>query len=322
LPLSADRRPVFLEQARSAGGRSPLYDALWRRLAEEPLVDELVDEYRWDTPLKVVAGLHSLVLAGRASWDDVDRALVDERELLRRYVAEQGIQTNEVQRCWMLLPCFLEVARRTGAEAFAFVELGPSAGLNLVWDRYRYHYANGSWGDPGSALELAGEERRPVPGELLALAPRVRSRVGVDAAPIDVTTAEGSQLLKSFVWPDMTARLDLLDRAIDVLRADPPQILQGDLVERLPELLVPREGALTLVVQTAVLGYLPEEGRRRVYRLLDAAGERGPLAFVYTGPSGSDDPSFYGMTIQLWPGGEREVVAYADLHGAWIDWLA
>src|SRR4051794_1092026 len=176
-----------MTQARLGAGRSRLYDALWRRLADEPLVDELVERYEWDTPLKVAGGLHYLVLAGRAAWGDVPRALVEEREFLRRHVAQQGVQTNEVQRSRILLPCFLEAARRLGTDLLDIVELGPSAGLNLVWDRYRYRYANGSWGDAGAPVELSGEERTPVPAELLTRRLRVGERVGIDLAPIDLS---------------------------------------------------------------------------------------------------------------------------------------
>jgi hypothetical protein len=104
------------------------------------------------------------VLDGRASWDAVSDALVDEREFLRGFVAEQAVQTNEVQRCWALLPCFLEAARRSGADTLDLIELGPSAGLNLVWDRDAYGYEEGAWGPAGAPLELRGEERRAVPG--------------------------------------------------------------------------------------------------------------------------------------------------------------
>jgi hypothetical protein len=312
----ADRRRVFLDQARSAAGRSPLYDALWRRLAEEPLVDELVDEYRWDTPLKLVGGLHYLVLDGRAAWDDVGRALVEERDFLRRYVAEQGVQTNEVQRCWMLLPCFLEAARRLGAEQFDVVELGSSGGLNLVWDSYRYRYANGSWGDREAPLELAGEERRPVPAELLALAPRVRSRVGLDLAPIDITTEAGAHLLRSFVWPDMTERLERLERAIAVGRRDPPTVEQADFVERLPELLA-GEGPL-LVFETNALVFVAEERRQGLEAALAEAGKRRAVALVGTSV---EAVTHSRLELQLWPEGTRETLADADFHGAWIDWL-
>jgi hypothetical protein len=312
------RAEVFLTQARAGAGRSPLYDELWRRLADEPLGDALVDgDYRWDTPLKVVGGLHYLVLAGRASWDDVGRALVEEREFLRRYVAEQGVQTNEVQRSWMLLPCFLEAARRLGAASLDVVEIGPSAGLNLVWDRYGYRYENGAWGDPASPIVLSGEERTPVPAELLELAPRVRSRVGIDLAPIDAASAEGRLLLRSFVWPDMTDRLERLDRAMELLSADPPPIVEGDVAERLPELLV-GDGPL-LVFETIALVYVPKEGRRRVDDALAEAGTRRPLAVVRTPPH---EQAHSTLELEVRPDGRRDVVARADFHGAWIDWLA
>jgi hypothetical protein len=313
----AARAEVFRAQARSAAGRSPLYDELWRRLADEPLVDALVEEDRWDTPLKVAGGLHYLVLAGRASWDDVDLALVEEREFLRRYVAEQGVQTNEVQRCWMLLPCFLEAARRLDVAGFDVLEIGPSAGLNLLWDRYGYRYANGAWGDLAATITLSGEERTPVPAGLLELAPRVRSRVGIDLAPVDVTSPEGSLLLKSFVWPDMTDRLARLERAIELVRSDPPRIVEGDVVERLPELLE-GDGPL-LVFETIALVYVSKEGRRRVDAALAEAGERRPLAVLRTPPHLRDRSV---LELQVWPGARRQVVAHADFHGAWLDWLA
>lgn len=232
-------------------------------------------------------------------------------------MVEQGIQTNEVQRCWMLLPCFLEAARRSGFDEFDLLELGPSAGLNLLWDRYRYRYANGAWGGAAAPLALAGEERTPVPAELLALPLRVRSRTGIDIAPIDVTSGHGVHLLKSFVWPDMTERLERLDRAIEVVRSEPPPIVRGDVAERLPELL--RGERPLLVFETNALVYLPGEGRRRVDAALAEAGPPRTIAFVRTAAA---DVTYSTLELQLWPGGEREILAHADFHGAWLDWLS
>src|SRR5436190_1630999 len=82
--------------------------------------------------LRLLGGVHTLVLTGRASWDRVGDALVDERDFLRGFVSEQRVQTNEVQRCWALLPCFLEAARRLDASTVDLIELGTSAGLLLL----------------------------------------------------------------------------------------------------------------------------------------------------------------------------------------------
>lgn len=71
----------------------------------------------------------------------------------------------DVQCRWALLPLFLTVARAAG-RPLELLELGCSAGLNLYWDRYRYVYDTGFWGASNSLL-LAGEQRAPVPADLL-----------------------------------------------------------------------------------------------------------------------------------------------------------
>jgi hypothetical protein len=291
-------------------------------------VNDLAPELRWDVPLRLFGGMHNLVLSGRVpdafqSWERFSRALDEEAEFLTRFIAERPIQTNEVQRSWVLLPCFLEIARRTGAEAFDLIELGPSAGLNLVWDRYRYRYEASSWGAPDAPLELEGEEHAPVPQQLFELDLAVRTRVGIEAMPIDVTTDEGARLLRSFVWADQSDRLRRLERAIEALRTDPPELVQGDFVELLPGLLAKRRtDQLTVVFQTGVLGYLAREQRSRLRSALAEAGEAAPLAFVSTGGPREPGATHWGVVLQVWPGGECELVAEADYHGSWLDWLA
>jgi hypothetical protein len=258
--------------------------------------------------LQLFSGLHYLVLAGRATWDDVGAALREEVEFLHDWVGTERVQTNEPRRCWWLVPCFIEAARRTGAEVFDCVELGCSAGLNLLWDRYGYEYAAGTFA--GSPV-FRGEERgRPVSvGEL----PRVRSRVGVDLAPPDLRTDEGVRLLKSFVWADQSQRLADLDAAIEVWRRDPPEVVVGDLVDELPQLLARRrDDGVLLVWETAVLGYLPEERREETRTLLDEAD----CVFVHTGQPENGSHDYYGLYV------DGDEVAHAEFHGAWIEWLA
>lgn len=246
------------------------------------------------------------MLAGRASWEDVGAAVRDEAEFLRGWVATERVQTNEPRRCWWLVPCFLEVARRTGTEVFDCVELGCSAGLNLLWDRYGYEYLGGRL--EGSPI-FAGEERggRVPVGPL----PRVRSRVGVDLAPPDLQTEEGVRLLKSFVWADQAQRLADLDAAIEVWRRDPPEIIVGDLVDELPALLArPRDDAVLLVWETAVLGYLPRERGEEALTLLAGA----ECVTVRTDQPQDGSRDYYGLYI------DGDEVAHAGFHGAWIEW--
>ena len=271
----------------------------------------------------MLAALHFLALSEDVDpWTDPASTVREHANWIAEFILTRGVQTNEVQRCWALLPCFLELARRAGAQSVDLIELGPSAGLNLVWDRYRYRYLAGEWGPADSPLRLAGVERAPVPSEILGTRPAVRRRVGVDLNPIDVGNDDGARLLKCFVWADQSERLHRLDLAIDALRGNPPTLVRGDFVSLLPELLAGRDDdALTIVFETAALGYVSSEGRAEVLAALDRAGADAPLGFARTTSPPGGAKGGFGLSIRLWPG-EADAVAYAGFHGAWLDWLA
>jgi hypothetical protein len=254
------------------------------------------------------------VLAGDAAWDDIADALDRHCAFLERWSTEQGVQTNEVQRAWGILPGFLSLA---DGRPFDLLELGPSAGLNLVWDRYRYRYSTGTWGD--SVLELAGDDRVSPPATLLGRRVEVARRRGVDLSPIDATTAHGARLLQSFVWADQSERLERLRRAIDVLRDDPPQLTRGDYVEALPALLADRlPGTQLVVFQTASTMYVSSDGLRRLAAVLHEASLVEEFTFLGTGASPGDNG--YGLEIQQLPGSHRRRLAVFDFHGEWLEW--
>src|SRR5204863_9677873 len=127
----------------------------------------------------------------------------------------------------------------------------------------------------------------------------------------DVATDDGARLLKCFVWADQTQRLDRMTRAIDVVRAEPPDLVSGDIAEQLPHVL---EDVPTLVFQTAVFGYVDEPTRAAVKETFSRA--RFPLAFVSAG-GGRTWEHVWGMRVVSYPSGEREFLGHADYHGAW-----
>jgi hypothetical protein len=302
--------------------RSPLYAELCERCATDPLVGEVAPDMRWDMPLRLLAALHYLALAGRApglardyGWPEFRAALDAEREFVSRFLRDQAVQTNEVQRCAALLPAFLDAARRSGRRV-DLVELGPSAGLNLLWDRYRYDYGDETWGPEDAPLRLDGELRTPLPEGLLETEVEVGERVGIDLNPLDPADPETSLLLRSFVWADQPERISRVDRALEVVRRDPPHLLRGDYAELLPDVLARRDpGALTVVFEIASLVYLSREGQQAVHDAIGAAGEDGNLAFVWG--FDQDEPA---LRMRTWPGGETRIVADFDGHGAWVAW--
>jgi hypothetical protein len=274
-------------------------------------------------PLRLFGGVHYLVLSGRApeAWHSFPETLRTHREWLTRFVDEQPVQTNEVQRCWGLLPAFLTVA---DSRPIDLVELGPSGGLNLLWDRYRYRYDGMRWGAADSPLGLTGEALDGPPRGILEREAVVCSRAGIDRQPVDLTTEGGALLLQSFVWADQEERLARLRCAIEVLRRDPPRLVQGNYVEELPRVLSGRDlSHLTLLYHSASLSYLPREVRERVRAAIAAEGERGSLAYVSYEFDEDARESYegFGLDVRSYPGGEVRRLARLDGHANRLRWL-
>ena len=307
-------------------GDSPLYARLARAHADDPLVAAIARDHkpRWEVPLRLFAGVHYLALSGRIDdpWASLRDVLTDHREWLARWVAEQPVQTNEVQRSWGLLPAFLTVS---GARPLDLVELGSSAGLNLIWDRYRYRYGDySSWGPDGAPLELEGEARGGPPPELFRRSAAVRERIGLDRSPVDVTRREDTLVLEAFVWADHEERLERLRRALEIARQDPPPLLEGDYLEVLPEILGRSDqDVLTVVYHSASTGYLRREDRRRLAETIEDAGRRVPLAWIsYEFVEEEERYDRFALDLRVWPGGERRRLARLDGHANRMRWLA
>ncbi len=299
-----------------------MYGDLCRRLAAEPLVGEIAPDDRWDLPVRLLGGLHHLVLDGRLAgweWGQVRAALAGERDWLARFVAEQAVQTNEVQRCWALLPAFLALGEQRPLE---LIELGTSAGLNLVWDRYRYVYAAGTWGD--GDLVLAGEERARVSAELLGRRPAIVRRRGIDLHPLDPADAEDARVLECFVWADQAERLARLRRALAIAREDPPEIVAGDYVDLLPSLLADRDpAALTVVFQTVSTVYLEAERYEVLRHAVEAA--EPPVAWISTRRYSEEETGLEGgfeLEARLLGDPAARLVARMGYHGQWLEWRA
>ena len=227
---------------------SPVYGRLAGRLAEDPRPAGAIlgDDASWDLGLRLFGAVHHHVLTGVApsalsgDWDDFASALDTHAGSLDRVRPHSGVQTNETQRCVALVPAFLSVARESGLP-LELIEIGPSAGLNLVFDRYFYRYAEGTFGDPDARLTFDAVERGRVPAALLGTPLDGAATRGIDLSPIDVTEDDVT-LLHSFLWPGLTERARRLDAAIETFLAAPdrPELIRGDYVDLLPGLLAER----------------------------------------------------------------------------------
>ena len=288
--------------------------------------------------LRLLGGVHRMVLAGSAPriaryypsaggvvdtaaiWPEFT-ALAEERFDALRGALNERVQTNEVARAAALLPGFLRIAARTGLR-LRLLELGSSAGLLQLADRYGYDLGPHRWGSNGSGVRIRTEWSGPPPD--LGAKLEVASRAGCDPNPLDVNDPDVALRLQSFVWPEQLERLALLRAAMDYVRSARPRIERTGAARFLTdELAHPVSGVATVVFQSVVWWYIPEAERAEIVRLVDEAGtratEEAPLAWLRLEGATTREAE---LRLSLWPGGADVLLATAHYHGRWVKWAS
>lgn len=289
-------------------------------------------------PLRLAGALHALALSGRhpelaaayppaaAAFDAqllaprLRQLLVDEAGQLRATLASAP-QTNEVMRSAVLIGGYAAIAEATRLP-LALREIGASAGLNLLWDRFHYALGAQTWGDAASPVHITSDWRGQPPTLPARIA--VAERRGNDLRPIALSDPAAVLRLRSYVWPDQAARAARLQGAIALAQRDLPCVDGGDAaawVER--ELATPRAGAATVLLHSVVWQYLPGATRERIEAAVAAAAQRAtqaaPLAWLRMEFFAKDAPAELRLT--LWPEGRERILARSHPHGEWVEWL-
>jgi hypothetical protein len=251
---------------------------------------------------------------------EIEAAVAANLEVVRDTISRPP-QTNEVGRSAVLMPGYAEVARRTGLP-LRVLELGASAGLNMQWNRYAYRYGDRFVGAQNAPLTVAAEWRGPWSG--VTELPRVVERRGCDRSPIDLAQPYAAERLISYVWPEQAERLARVEGAIALARIEKPQLDREDAGVWLDKQLAsPAPRVATVVAHTIVWQYFSKETAARAKAAIYAAGERAtsdaPFAWLSLEQYAPDKAPELRLT--LWPGGERELLALAHPHGAWLEWV-
>lgn len=331
----------FAEQG--CRGQSPLYERLCQSVADDESLVEIVRQAPASQPAPnlFLAAVHYLLLSGVrhelaeyygsclaeprppeeafAAFRDV--CLVNEGAI-RELIARRSVQTNEVGRCAYLLPAFCHIARPAAGRPLALIEVGASAGLNLLWDRYTYDYGSGQHCGSEDARVRIRSELRGNGHSIPAPWPTVAYRVGIDLHPVDVTDASEALWLRSLVWPDQPQRMALLTVALEEAAADPPELIAGNALELLPAAIerAPREATLC-VLHCHTLNQFSEQERKKFSESLAEASRQRPLVQLSAEWIGTPLPE---LKVFHWEGGESQSqhLANVDHHGRWIEWLA
>jgi hypothetical protein len=288
--------------------------------------------------IRLLGGVHRLVLTGAAPElarhypsaggdGDAEAAWPLVRELLatRPPVVLDALtrppQTNEVGRSAPLVGGLLVVARDTKLPS-RLRELGSSAGLNLWFDRYWFSQDGQGWGDPTSTVRFV--DLWPNGSPPFDAGMSIADRRGCDRHPIDVTSDDGRLWLLAYVWPDQTARFELLRTALDLARDAPPAVDEAEIPEWLEtQLAESTPGVATVVFHSIVWQYLTAKEKAAVEATLHEAGRRAtvdaPLAWLRL-ELGSE-LSTSDLRLTTWPGGAERLLAHAAPHLGPVEWL-
>ena len=325
--------PITTRIVRSIGRAIDRSSATGRAVLDwqgEPVADAMV--------LRLVGGLHALHRAGADAalsqvfhGEIVDDALVDAviAATLRRHDAALlpwlagPPQTNEAGRSAGLMTGILHLASRFGPRV-ELIEIGSSAGLNLMIDRYGFDLGGVRVGPEPAELSIVPEWRGPPPP---SAAVEIVSTRGVDIAPVDLNDDAAAERLAAYVWVDAIERQVRIDTAIAMVRRHGVRLDQGDAADwvaaRLQEPQAP--DTTRVLMHSVVWQYLTPDGRDRIRADMAAAGARATpdrrLGWVMMEPN--RDLHRHEVRVRGWPGETpMEQVALTHAHGAWVEGLA
>lgn len=306
-----------------ARGASPAYEALALFVADSP---ELLDfiaalpAERRQPNLFFAAVRH---LAGvPASGDALLRVVRERPQDLRRIMLTRTTQTNEPARCATLLPLLARLP-----QPLALVEIGASAGLCLLPDKYGYDYGAVSLRPtlpsgtmpPVFPCKVSGDA--PLPRAL----PRVVWRRGLDLNPLDLGSQRDLAWLQTLVWPGQEERAERLQAAVTVARQERPKVQRGDLFVDLNKIIEAAPDEATLVVfHSAVLAYIGEQERRDAFaeKMMSASAvwisNESPRVFPGIAAQAPTSPTDNSFLLSI----DGQPVAWTGPHGQRLDWFA
>jgi hypothetical protein len=336
-------RASFAEQARlcallDAPFTALLCETLGRQLDRRTEVGRRILDWRGDPgafgdalALRLCGGLHYLVMSDRTSAlarlyppapaPDAGRL----GDALAPVLAGGNLlpwldfapQTNEVGRSAVLMSGLLAIADRFPRKMRLF-ELGASAGLNLILDRYRYNLGGLSINKMVAGPLFRPDWEGPPPPRAGV---HILARGGVDLNPARLP--DDWMKLTAYVWPDQPERCARLAAAVAAAEHDPPCVDRGSAADWIEQQLAlePETGVTRVVMHSVAFQYFDPDSQRRVTNRIEAAGGRAsakaPLAWLRFEKEPGDES--HSLRLRTWPGGEH-LLARAHPHGHWIHW--
>jgi hypothetical protein len=227
------------------------------------------------------------------------------------------VQTNEVRRCAYLYPSFCHIYQMV-KKPLALIEIGTSAGLQLLWDKYCYSYqSNERYGDIHSNLIISSEIRGDIPF-LYKKSPPITKRIGIDLHVNDVTDPDDYLWLKSLIWADHTERISNFENAVRCVKEQSLELIEGDGVKLLTEIASEiSQDSVVCIFHTHVANQIPKEDKYELIARIKKLGEVRDVFHLY-----NNMWDLNKLHLEYYLDGKqyKETIAETDGHGRWFKW--
>lgn len=283
--------------------------------------------------LRLLASLHFLVLSGQApdlaacyppQAFDPDRAWAAARSTLVAFPEQVATmlahepQTNEVRRSACLLGGFLTIGDETGLPLRCF-ELGASAGLNSLWDKFRYEIDGQVWGNKDSSVVLSCDWEGGAPALDSGLT--VVERHACDRRPIDIRRANESTRLLSYCWAEQRERMERLRAAVSLAKDFSFTVDEAQASHWVVQ-AGPMEGTATVVFHSIVWQYIPSAEQAEIFATLQRHAARATVDAPFFWLRMEFNEAARQFELLLWTGqtGKDRLLAVVHPHGEFVRW--
>jgi hypothetical protein len=329
---------------------SPLYDHLSKQMEQDPdimALEALVQRHQ-PCPIAFFAAVKSLLLRdgthalanyypyftptplpANEAYPAFRLFCLSHQQELRAMLPTFRLQTNEITRCANWLPALELVSRWGGRKAISLVELGCSAGLNLLVDHYRYRYRVATRSDNELCIGGGSVEIRCTLADLIPplpmRMPTITQRIGIDLFPLNINEEADVRILLGAIWPEERQRYAILEAAIDQAQQLPSvSILQGDAATLLPDIIeqIPQEQTACIIHSYALRQGDPSALPRVEAVLKEASTER--TIYQISLEIEKDEWKAPRLELFMYRGGDlffSGLLATCEVHGNAMKWL-
>ncbi|MCP3027321.1 DUF2332 domain-containing protein [Halobacillus sp. A5] len=318
-------------------GSSKLYSSLAAEIAEDPFLLNLASHVRSGQPPAnlLLGSIHYLLLNNynhplRSYYPSICPSPAEEgtfaafKDFCKTYKSDivrllqtKLVQTNEVRRCAYLYPCFSYIYQQTN-QPLALIEIGTSAGFQLLWDEYSYTYNSSKTVITHKSkvhikAQIIGKGEPPLPSHT----PPVTHRYGIDLHLNDMNNTEHHAWLHALIWPEHIERRRLFEQAADSVKQASIQLIEGDGVELLPSVAeqIPKD-SIICVFHTHAANQMTAAAKTKLNEHIERIGSKRNIAHLYNHMTDAK------LHLDLIVNKERQenVAGETDGHGRWFTW--